>query len=114
MAIIVLGDYLHDVVLMDWHPEWELFAAYNGTKENVNVTLWAIILMNLWIVEGDFSNLLNAFVFEDHVVIVFKGVQEGAEGGLCLSHESILAEMSGNASFIFSFFSLFSPAPWRF
>ena len=111
MAIIVLGDYLHDVVLMDWHPEWELFAAYNRTEENVNVTLWAIVFVNLWIVEGDLAHKLGTFVFEDHVVIVFKGVQEGAGGGLCLSHESILAEVSGNASFIFSFFSLFLPAP---
>jgi hypothetical protein len=114
VAVIVLGDYLHDVILMDWHPERELFAAYNGTEENVNVTLWAVVFVNLWIVEGDLSNVLDTFVLEDHVVIVFKGVQEGAEGGVCLSHESILAEVSGNASFIFSFFSLFSPAPWRF
>ena len=82
VAIIVLGDYLHDVVLMDWHPEWELFAAYNRTEENVNVTLWAIILMNLWIVEGDHTNELNTYEIEEHLVKDNKGVKDGAEGGL--------------------------------
>ena len=111
MAIIILGDYLHDVILMNWHPEWELFAAYNGTEENVNVTLWAIILMNLGVVEGYLAHKLDTFVFEDYGIAVLEEVDGGTEGGLCLSHESILAEMSGNASFIFSFFSLFLPAP---
>ena len=90
MTIIILVDYLHDVILMNWHPEGELFASRDGREENVNVTLWAIVFVNLWIVEGDFSNVLDTFVFEDHVVTIFKGVQEGAEGGFCLSHASII------------------------
>ena len=99
---------------MNWHPEGELFASRDGREENVNVTLWAVIIVNLGVVQGDLSLMLDTFVFEDHGVAVIEEVDGGSVGGLCLSHESILAEMSGNARIIFSFFSLFSPAHARF
>ena len=108
MAIIILGDYLHDVILMDWHPEWELFAAYNGTEENVNVTLWAIILMNLGVVEGYLAHMLDTFVFEDYGVAVLEEVDGGTEGGLCLSHESSIAEWQLNASPFCVFYHFFT------
>ena len=89
---------------MDWHPERELFPSFDGREDDVNVTLGAIILMNLGVVEGYLTHKLGTFVFEDYGVAVLEEVDGRTEGGLCLSHESILAEMSGNASFIFVFF----------
>ena len=85
---------------MNWHPEWELFASCDGREQNVNVALWAVILMNLGVVQGDLSLMLDTFVFEDHGVTVIEEVDGGSVGGLDLSHASIIAEKTDGASII--------------
>ena len=85
---------------MNWHPEGELFASRDGREENVNVTLWAVIIVNLGVVQGDLSLMLDTFVLEDHGVTVFEEVDGGSVGGLDLSHVSIIAEKTDGTSII--------------
>ena len=73
---------------MNWHPEGELFASCDSREENVNVSLGTIVLVNLGVVQGDLSLMLDTLVFKDHGVTVIEKVDGGPVGGLDLSHAS--------------------------
>ena len=83
---------------MNWHPEGELFASCDSREENVNVTLWAVIIVNLGVVQGDLSLMLDTLVFKDHGVTVIEEVDGGSVGGLDLSHASIIQYVRDIAS----------------
>ena len=84
---------------MNWHPEGKLLHATDGVTENVNVTLWAVILVNLRVVKGYLTLVFDEHLFasegtladgvvEHYGVAVFEVVDGGSVGGLDLSHAS--------------------------
>jgi len=96
---------------VDWHPEGILLHATDGVTENVNVALWAVILVNLRVVKGHLTLVFNEHFFasegtlangvvEHYGVAVVEEVDGGSVGGLDLSHASIIAEKTDGASII--------------
>ena len=98
---------------MNWHPEGKLLHATDGVTENVNVTLWTVILVNLGVVKGYLTLVFNEHLFasegtladgvvEHYGVAVFEVVDGGSVGGsvdgLDLSHVSIILQITLSAS----------------